>query len=140
MGYCTKCGTNKGERTTCPTCGGAAPAPTRPPATATPTPVSYQQPSPPAPPFPQYGGPQSNTYTQNVYVQNPGTNGMAIASFICSFLCSILGIIFGHVALSQINKSGEGGRGLAIAGLILGYLGLIFWLLWILAIGAASAA
>ena len=39
---------------------------------------------------------------------------------------SILAIVFGHVALSQIKKSGgtQGGRGMAIAGLVLGYIGL----------------
>jgi hypothetical protein len=39
---------------------------------------------------------------------------------------SILAVIFGHVALRQI-KAGDGaqrGRGLAITGLVLGYLGL----------------
>ena len=39
---------------------------------------------------------------------------------------SILAVIFGHVALSQIKRSMGAltGRGMAIAGLILGYLGL----------------
>ena len=51
------------------------------------------------------------------------TNSMAVASFVCSLLClSVLGIIFGHVALSQISRSGEDGRGLAIAGLVIGYI------------------
>jgi hypothetical protein len=37
---------------------------------------------------------------------------------------SILGVIFGHIALRQIASTGEQGRGLAIAGLVLGYVGL----------------
>jgi hypothetical protein len=37
---------------------------------------------------------------------------------------SILAIIFGHVALSRIASRGERGRGMAIAGLVLGYFGL----------------
>ena len=51
------------------------------------------------------------------------TNGMAIASLCCSaasFLTGVtwvLGIIFGHIALGQINRDPEQtGRGLAIAG------------------------
>lgn len=39
---------------------------------------------------------------------------------------SILAVIFGHVALGQIKKA-EGrqtGRGMAIAGLVLGYIGV----------------
>ncbi len=55
------------------------------------------------------------------------TSGLAIASLVCSILCipvNIAGIICGHLALSEIKKSAGriGGRGLAIAGLIIGYL------------------
>ena len=46
------------------------------------------------------------------------TNGMAIASLICAFLFAPLGIIFGHISLSQIKRTGEDGRGLALAGLV----------------------
>jgi hypothetical protein len=46
--------------------------------------------------------------------------------WIC-YIGSVLAIIFGHVALSQIKKSGDtqGGKGMAIAGLVLGYLGIV---------------
>jgi peptidyl-prolyl cis-trans isomerase B (cyclophilin B) len=47
---------------------------------------------------------------------------MAIASIVCAFVLAPLGVIFGHISLSQIKKSGEEGRGLAIAGLIVGYV------------------
>jgi hypothetical protein len=59
------------------------------------------------------------------------TSGLAIASMVLGivwifWLGSILAVIFGHVALSQIKRSmgALGGRGMAIAGLVLGYLGL----------------
>ena len=59
----------------------------------------------------------------------PSTNGFAIASIVCAvawfvWLGSFLAIIFGHVALRQIKDSGgvQRGRGLAIAGLGVGYL------------------
>ncbi|OMC53774.1 hypothetical protein A5747_17965 [Mycobacterium sp. IS-836] len=51
---------------------------------------------------------------------------MAIASLVCSlfgWLCiigGILGIILGVLALGQIRQSGQGGRGLAIAGIVIG--------------------
>lgn len=51
-----------------------------------------------------------------------GTNGMAVAALVCAFVLAPLGIVFGHVSLSQIKRSGEDGRGLAIAGLVLSYL------------------
>lgn len=53
------------------------------------------------------------------------TNGMAIAGFVLSFFCGLLGLIFSAVALSQISKSGEGGKGLAIAGLVLSILSFL---------------
>jgi peptidyl-prolyl cis-trans isomerase B (cyclophilin B) len=51
-----------------------------------------------------------------------GTNGLAVASLICAFVFAPLGIVFGHMSLSQIKKSGEQGRDLAIAGLVISYL------------------
>jgi hypothetical protein len=50
------------------------------------------------------------------------TNTMAILALIFGIGGGLLAIVFGHVALSQISKSGESGRGMAIAGLVLGYL------------------
>ena len=56
------------------------------------------------------------------YPQHRPTNGLAIASLVCAFLFAPLGIVFGHISLSQIKRTGEEGRGLAIAGLIISYL------------------
>ncbi|OBB60020.1 cyclophilin [Mycobacterium sp. 852013-51886_SCH5428379] len=50
------------------------------------------------------------------------TNALAIASLVCAFVFAPLGILFGHLSLRQIRRSGEEGRGLAIAGLIVGYV------------------
>ena len=38
---------------------------------------------------------------------------------------SLLAVIFGHVALGQIGRRGESGDGFAVAGLVLGYIGLV---------------
>ena len=60
---------------------------------------------------------------------------MAIASLVCAFLFAPLGIVFGHISLSQIRKTGEDGHGLAIAGLVISYLitiGSIFVLLGVM--------
>ena len=46
-------------------------------------------------------------------------------SLVSAFFVSLAAIITGHIALSQIKKTGEQGRGLAIAGLIIGYIGLV---------------
>lgn len=50
------------------------------------------------------------------------TNGMAIAALVGSLVFAPLGIILGHIARSQIKRTGEGGRGMATAGLIIGYV------------------
>ncbi len=64
------------------------------------------------------------------------TNGLAIASLVLGVLWlfwigSILAIIFGHVSLGQIKRSNgaQAGRGMAIAGLVLGYLSTVGWIL-----------
>ena len=118
---------------------------------------AYQQPSgayqQPAGAYPPPSMPLQQAYQQPVYVQTPviittqstETSGWAIASFVCSILgISLLGVIFGHVALSGINKSNGqlGGKGLAIAGLILGYIPLAFevFFLCFIVIAAMSAA
>lgn len=68
------------------------------------------------------------------------TNGFAIASLITGILgffvllTAPIAIIFGHVSLSKIKKTGENGRGMAIAGLVLGYVGTIFLVLTIVGI------
>jgi peptidyl-prolyl cis-trans isomerase B (cyclophilin B) len=50
------------------------------------------------------------------------TNGLAIAALVCGVLFAPLGILFGHLSLSQIKRTGEEGRGLAVAGLVIGYV------------------
>ena len=66
------------------------------------------------------------------------TNGSAIASLVLSVLglCgigSLLGIIFGHRARREIRQSGgyQGGDGLALAGIIIGWVSLALWALMI---------
>ena len=85
---------------------------------------------------------QPPLYTQERTAQ--GTNGLAVASFVLSLvtLCgigSLLGVIFGHISLGQIKRKPQGGRGLAIAGLVLGYLGLAAAVLIVVLLIAASS-
>ena len=69
--------------------------------------------------------------TGSSYPQAPTTNGLAIAGFVVSivgfFFLNWLGLVFGIIALNQINKSEgrQGGRGLAIAAIVIGSLFLI---------------
>lgn len=113
MTQCLYCRNEIGTAAFCPNCGRQQSAPGTP------------APGMPAPGYapPGYAPPRPSG----------GTNGMAIASLVTAFLCTPLAIVFGHIALSQINRTGEGGRGLATAGLVLGYVFLGIGVLVLLA-------
>ena len=78
------------------------------------------------------------------YSPSPGTaartNTLALLALIFGVLGgTILPIIFGHIARSQIRRTGESGWGLALAGLILGYLSSAVVLILIIAAIAVAA-
>jgi hypothetical protein len=86
-------------------------------------------------------------YGYTPYAPPQTTNGMAIASMVLGivwvyWIGSILAIIFGFVALNQIKERNQKGRGMAIAGLILGFIGVGFLVLGIIALatGAGSSS
>lgn len=61
----------------------------------------------------------------------PTTSGLAIVSLLCGILffvfpSAVAAIIFGHISRSDIRRSGgrKSGAGMALAGLILGYIGV----------------
>jgi hypothetical protein len=75
----------------------------------------------------------------------PPTNGMAIAALVCGLaemftlgMAAIPAVILGHLAHAQIKRTGERGDGMAVAGLVLGYLGIGIWTLVIIALAAGS--
>lgn len=57
----------------------------------------------------------------------PRTNPLAIVALVFGVMGGVLAIPLGHVARAQIRRTGEAGDGLAIAGLILGYIALVVW-------------
>lgn len=58
------------------------------------------------------------------YAPEPKLNTFALIGFIASFIANVVGIVFSHIALNQLKRSGERGHGLALAGLIIGYVSL----------------
>lgn len=62
------------------------------------------------------------------------TNGLAVLALIFGLVLGLVAIPLGHVALSQIRRTGESGRGMAIAGLILGYLSLAVVLAYVVVV------
>lgn len=130
----------------------AYPPPPGPPGYAPPPypdPASYGAPSYPPPPYgaPAPGYPPPTGYPAPGYAGGyalPGqkTNSLAIASLVSScigilpFICglgSIIGIVLGVVSLNQIKTTGEGGRGLAIAGIAVGAVTFLLSILFTIA-------
>jgi hypothetical protein len=112
----------------------------------------YPQPGYPQPGYPQPGYPQAGYpgagYPQPGYPQTgypyayPApvrpTNGLAIGAMVVSIaaalgLCAygmggylgIVGAILGHVARRQIRSTGESGDGMAMAGVIVGWISTV---------------
>ena len=106
------------------------------------------------PPGQPYYGPQGQPYPpyQQPYWGYPParpTNGLAVAALVCGVaqfvvvLTFIPAIVCGHLARAQIRRTGEAGGGLALAGLILGYVGgalLIGLVLLLVAVGGQERA
>ena len=68
------------------------------------------------------------------------TNGFAVSALIFGLVGgTVFPIVFGHVALAQIGRTGERGRGMAIAGLILGYLSLTVVVVIVIVVLVAAA-
>ena len=62
-----------------------------------------------------------------------------VGLFCCGFILGIGGIVCGHLALSNIQKQPAlQGRGLATAGLIIGYLAIAFWMIYVVFFGGLS--
>jgi hypothetical protein len=75
------------------------------------------------------------------YPKPSNTNGFAIASLVCSllgillaFLGPVAGIVFGIVGLRQTEQRGESGRGLAIAGIVVGVVVLLLDIIGVIGI------
>jgi hypothetical protein len=58
------------------------------------------------------------------------------------WLGSLLALIFGYIAKSQIDRSGgtQGGRGMAIAGIVLGWVGVALLFLTIIVVASDPSA
>ena len=101
--FCPRCGNNvSAEDKFCRTCGNAV-------ASAA------------APPSPPVAGPPVPAQTSGKAIAS-----LAFGLFLFAFPLSIVAVILGHLSLSEIRKSAGRlkGEGMAIAGLVLGYLGV----------------
>ncbi len=150
-GFCHHCGAALASGATfCGSCGQRTlatvgqpvpPPPPRPQPAAPPPPGTWQA-TPPGPPQAAYAHAGPVAAPQS-------TNGFAIAGLVIGILSlffwlgSILALIFGYVAKGQIDRSNgtQGGRGMAIAAIVLGWIGvgLLILIFVIVIIGAATS-
>jgi hypothetical protein len=117
-------------------------------------PAPYQQPPPYTPPQAfdyGYGSPYSQGYGPML---KPPTEGLAIASLVISCiavpgaLCAsgvggligIVGAVLGHVAQRKIRANGSSGRGMALAGVIVGWVAAAIALVMVAVIVVAVAS
>ena len=127
---CRNCGADARVAAAAPPGGGLPPGPVAPPPPGV-------RPAPGAP----HG---LRPYTP---VAAPSTNGMAVASLVLGILWiywvgSVLALVFGYIARQQIDRHQgmQGGRGMATAGIVLGWIGVGFLVLFMLVavLGMAS--
>jgi hypothetical protein len=55
------------------------------------------------------------------------TNRLAPVALILAVLVPIAGAILGHITLRQVGQTGERGRGLALAAVVVGWIGTVAW-------------
>jgi hypothetical protein len=105
------------------------------------------------PSLPPYGhGPQGQAFPppygygyapipQVIVAQSPPTSGTATAALVLGIIGAVggwcmlglpclLAIVFGHSGMNETKNGTRGGRGLAVTGLILGYLFIVPWVLF----------
>ncbi|MFD3730485.1 DUF1707 and DUF4190 domain-containing protein [Streptomyces sp. NPDC058632] len=77
----------------------------------------------------------------------PKTNEKAVGAMVCGVLCLATGgltgipaVILGHVARTEIRRTGESGDGYAMTGLVLGWLSTAGWALLIMLMVLFSAS
>ena len=140
VNYCAICGSPvRGGTSFCEKCGASVSAGSPNATAADQLPPAYQAPPPPGtyppPPYtPGYVTPGSAPPPP----MGPSTNGFSIASLVLGIVWvagigAILAVIFGFVARRQIRESGgrQAGSGMALAGIILGFVGIAGVILWI---------
>ena len=52
---------------------------------------------------------------------------LATLALILAVLVPVAGAVLGHITLRQIDQNGENGRGLALAAVIIGWVGTMAW-------------
>jgi hypothetical protein len=123
------------------------PDPAHPPQGQTSEPVGYnlgdvRYEQPPLPPLQPYCVPTPSPLPSGQAITGFALSlgGLVTAAFVVTAPLAMIGLVISAIALSRSRRGVASGRGYAIAGLILGVLGLILTLLVILDLMTGSMA
>jgi len=98
---------------------------------------------PPGPPTTPYPAPGPYPYGPYGYYPSPPTSTLAVLALIFAFVFPPAGLVLGILGLRQINRTGERGHSMAVAGVAVGAvftaLFVIYAVLIIILIGAAAS-
>lgn len=95
-------------------------SPQQPPQQAQPYPQPQQPPYPP--PY------QQQPYQQPYSSPSAGTDGFSVAALVTGILgMGIVPIVLGIVGLSRVRRTGQSGKGMSIAGIVLGAIAIVVW-------------
>lgn len=94
-----------------------------------------QQPGQPYGQQPVYGQQPMYGYGYQPPVPKSQTNAilalvLSCVGFVTCGVTAIVGVIFGHIAMGKIKRGEEEGHGMAVAGLIVGYVVIAGWVLY----------
>lgn len=68
-------------------------------------------------------------------------NVLSIVAFVLSLVgFNIVAIVLGFIGLNQVKKTGERGRGLALAAIIIGFVSIVIIIIWVIAVVAVVAS
>lgn len=120
---------------------GSAPTPPMAPGLAPGQPGAYPPGATyrPAPSAYGYGAPAARTNPLAITALVSSLVGVVFGWTWVLSVGVIVGVITGHIALSQIRRTGEQGRGMALAGVIIGWVAIGLLVLLLLAIGMFAA-
>lgn len=102
-------------------------------------PAGYGNVPPAAPPVGAYGMPPQQQKSSGLAIASLVLGIVGIVTFWLYAIPSILAVIFGHVALSKVKNGTGDGRGMAIAGLTMGWI-VVGIVILLVAIGASVLA
>ncbi len=107
-------------------------------------PGGWQQPVPPETPGPAPSGWQQTADGRWVQSGAATSSGKATAALVlgilglvfCPLICSVLALVFGYQSRNEIDASGGqlSGRGSAVAGIVLGWIGVVIWAIFVILI------